>query len=177
MTITELQIKLQQEQTKQVELAISKTLQMANQQFEVLNILNSYLPKVNEWLQMLNMISQSGVRYYICSREYIKQDVLKYSWEVISNGITHLFGLYGTGVHYGEAITKWHFTKMGCEGGGCNGDDVWTDGQNWYHGKLKLIGKIGEIPIHKAKGIIERIQDFETYFDALLNELGENKLR
>ena len=49
--------------------------------------------------------------------------------------------------------------------------------KNWYHGKLKLTGKIGEIPIHKAKGIIERIQEFETYFDVLLNELGENKLR
>lgn len=177
MTITELQIKLQQEQTKQVELAISKTLQMANQQFEVLNILNSYLPKVNEWLQMLNMISQSGVRYYICSTDYIRRDVLKNCWEIISNGITHKFGLYGTSIYYGAAITKGHFTKMGCVGSGCNGDDVWTDGQNWYHGNRKLIGQIGEISIYKAKGIIKRIQEFEIYFGLLLNELGENKIR
>lgn len=173
MTIAELQIKLQQEQKKQVELEMSKTLQMANQQFEILHTLNSYLPKVNEWLQMLNMISQSGVRYYICSNQYIRQDVLKKSWEVITNGITHKFGLYDAHVRYGEAITKCHFTKMGCEGGGCDGDDVWTDGQNWYHGNLKLIGTIGEISMYKAKRIIKEIQEFETYFEGLIKELGK----
>lgn len=173
MTLNELQVKLQQEQLKQIDLTTNEIIRKANQQLEVLNSLNSYLPKVNEWLQMLNMISQSGVRYYICSSNYIKQDVLKKSWEVITNGITHKFGIYCPRVKYGEAITKGHFTKMGCEGGGCNGDDVWTDGKNWYHGKLKLIGTIGEISMYKAKRIIEEIQEFETYFEGLIKELGK----
>lgn len=172
MTQQELQVKLQQEQNKQVANYIDETIKKAEEQKRILNQLNSYLPKVNEWLKMLNMISQSGVRYYILSTDYIKQDFLKKCWEVISNGITHKFGIYGVKVRYGEAITKGHFTRMGCEGGGCNGDDVWTDGQNWYHGNIKLKGRIDEISMCKAKGIIREIKEFEIRFNQLLETLG-----
>lgn len=172
MTQQELQAKLQQEQQKQVSMLIDETIKKGEQQRHILNQLNAYLPKVNEWLKMINMISQSGVRYYILSTDYIKQDFLKKCWEIISNGITHKFGIYDTSVRFGEAITKGHFTKMGCEGGGCNGDDVWTDGQNWYHGKVKLTGRIDEISINKVRGIITRIQEFETEFNELLGTLG-----
>ena len=174
MTIQELQIKLQQEQTKQVELAISKTLQMTNQQFEVLNTLNSYLPKVNEWLQMLNMISQSGVRYFVkkTDYQYIKKEYLKKCWILLTDSINHDFGIYGIKISWDYPFAEGYFTKMGCKGGGCDGDDVWTDGKNWYHGNVKLIGKIGEIPICKAKGVIKRIQEFEIYFNELLKTLG-----
>lgn len=172
MTIQELQAKLQQEQNKQVSNHVAEIIKQAEQQINLLNQLNSYLPKVNEWLQMLNIISQSGVRYYICSTDYIRQDFLKNCWEIITNGITHKFGLYRTGVRYGEAIAKGHFTKMGCKGSGCDGEDVWTDGENWYHGNVKLTGKIGEIHPYKAKHIIEKIQKFEIYFNELLKTLG-----
>jgi hypothetical protein len=172
MTQQELQAKLQQEQNKQVSMYIAETNKKAEEQMRILNQLNAYLPKVNEWLKMLNMISQSGVRYYILSTDYIQQDFLKKCWEVITNGITHKYGIYGTHVRYGEAITKGHFTRMGCEGGGCNGDDVWTDGQNWYHGSVKLRGRIDEISTYKARGIIKQIQKFETYFNELLETLG-----
>lgn len=172
MTQQELQEKLQQEQQKQVSMQIAETNKKADEQIRILNQLNAYLPKVNEWLKMLNMVSQSGVRYYIISTDYIKQDFLKKCWEVISNGITHKFGIYDRSVRYGEGITKGHFTRMGCEGGGCNGDDVWTDGQNWYHGKVKLTGCIGEISINKARGIITKIQEFEIRFNQLLETLG-----
>lgn len=172
MTQQELQAKLQQEQQKQVSMQIAETNKKANEQMRVLNQLNAYLPKVNEWLKMLNMVSQSGVRYYILSTDYINRDFLKKCWEVITNGITHKFGIYGTRVRYGEAITKGYFTKMGCEGGGCDGDDVWTDGQNWYHGSVKLTGRIDEISIYKANKILSQIKDFETRFNQLLETLG-----
>ena len=172
MTIQELQAKLQQEQKKQDAIQFAEIIRKAEQQIELLNQLNSYLPKVNEWIQMLNIISQSGVRYYICSTDYIRKDFLKNCWEIITNGITHKFGLYGTGVRYAEAITKGHFTKMGCKGSGCDGEDVWTDGKNWYHGNVKLTGKIGEIQPYKAKNTIAKIQKFEIYFNELLKTLG-----
>lgn len=172
MTQQELQVKLQQEQNKQVSMEIEETIKKAEQQRRILNQLNAYLPKVNEWLKMLNMVSQSGVRYYILSTDYIKQDFLKKCWEVITNGITHKFGIYGAHVRYGEAITKGHFTRMGCEGGGCNGADVWTDGQNWYHGKVKLTGRIDEISTYKANQIITQIKEFEIRFNQLLETLG-----
>ena len=172
MTIQELQAKVQQEQKKQDAIHFAEINRKAEQQIDLLNQLNSYLPKVNEWLRMLNMISQSGVRYYICSTSYIREDFLKNCWEIITNGITHKFGLYRTGVHYGDAITKGHFTKMGCKGGGYDEEDVWTDGQNWYHGNVKLTGKIGEIHMCKAKNTISKIKDFEIYFNELLKTLG-----
>ena len=172
MTIQELQAKLQQEHNKQVSNQVAEFIEQAEQQINLLNQLKSYLPKVNEWLQMINLISQSGVRYYIISTDYIKKDFLKNCWEIISNGITHKFGIYGTNVRYGEAITNGIFTKMGCAGGGCNGEDVWTDGENWYHGKVKLTGRIGEIQPYKAKDTIEKMQKFEIYFNELLKTLG-----
>jgi hypothetical protein len=172
MTQQELQAKLQQEQNKQVSMYIAETNKKAEEQMRILNQLNAYLPKVNEWLKMLNMVSQSGVRYYILSTDYIQQDFLKKCWEVITNGITHKFGIYGTNVRYGEAITKGYFTKMGCKGGGCDGADVWTDGQNWYHGSVKLIGRIDEISTYKANRIITQIKKFEIYFNELLETLG-----
>ena len=172
MTIQELQAKLQQEQQKQVSNHIAEIIKQAEQQTELLNQLNSYLPKVNEWLQMLNLISQSGVRYYIISTDYINKDFLKNCWEIISNGITHKFGLYENSVCYGQAISKGYFTKMGCVGGGYDEEDVWTDGRNWYHGKIKLTGEIGEIQPCKAKSTIAKMQKFETYFNELLKTLG-----
>lgn len=172
MTQQELQAKLQQEQQKQVSMYIAETNKKAEEQMRILNQLNAYLPKVNEWLKMLNMVSQSGVRYYILSTDYIKQDFLKKCWEVITNGITHKFGIYGAHVRYGEAITKGYFTKMGCEGGGCDGADVWTDGQNWYHGSVKLTGRIDEISTYKANRIITQIKEFEIRFNQLLETLG-----
>ena len=172
MTQQELQAKLQQEQQKQVSMYIAETKKKADEQMRILNQLNAYLPKVNEWLKMLNMVSQSGVRYYILSTDYIKQDFLKKCWEVITNGITHKFGIYGTLICYGEAITKGYFTRMGCKGGGCDGDDVWTDGQNWFHGNVKLTGRIDEISAYKANKIIARIKYFETRFNELLETLG-----
>ena len=172
MTQQELQEKLQQEQQKQVSMYIAETKKKADEQMRILNKLNAYLPKVNEWLKMLNMVSQSGVRYYILSTDYIKKDFLNNCWEVITNGITHKFGIYGTHVCYGEAITKGYFTRMGCEGGGCDGDDVWTDGQNWFHGSVKLTGRIDEISAYKANRIIEQIKFFETRFNELLETLG-----
>ena len=172
MSIQELQAKVQQEQKKQDAIYFAEIIRKAEQQIDLLNQLNSYLPKVNEWLQMLNLISQSGVRYYIISTSYIKEDFLKNCWEIITNGITHKFGLYGTSVRYGEAITNSIFTKMGCAGGGCDGDDVWTDGENWYHGNVKLTGKIGEIQPYKAKDTIAKMKKFEIYFNELLKTLG-----
>ena len=173
MSLNELQVKLQQEKIKQVELATNKTLQKVKKQLEVLNALNSYLPKVNVWLEMLNMISQSGVRYFIDSPDYIKQEYRKKCWEVVTNGITHNFGIYGVKLRWEYPFAEGHFTKMGCKGGGCNGDSVWTDGLNWYHGNVRLTGRIDEIPIRKAISVIERIQDFEIYFNDCLKELGE----
>lgn len=175
MTQQELQARLQQEQQKQLSMHIAETKKKEEQQMRVLNQLNSYLPKVNEWLQMLNMIHASGTKMFSLSRQMLCSNCIpKGSWEVLTDGVAHRFGIYGATLYkdFSMCAVPQTFVKMGCEGGGCNGDDVWTDGQNWYHGKVKLTGRIDEISINKARGIITQIQKFETYFNELLETLG-----
>ena len=175
MTLQELQAKLNQEKANQQAQQIAEFEKKMLKQITLQTELYSYLPKVNEWLKMLNMIHASGTKMFSLSRQMLCSNCIpKGSWEVLTDGVAHRFGIYGATLYkdFSMCAVPQTFDKMGCEGGGCDGADVWTDGQNWYHGSVKLIGRIDEISTYKANRIITQIKKFETYFNELLETLG-----
>jgi hypothetical protein len=101
----------------------------------------------------------------------------KGSWEMLTDGVAHRFGIYGATLYknFSMCAVPQTFDKMGCDGGGCDGDDIWTDGVDWYIGDYRSNPKMvrGNIVNEcKMQRTISRIQDFERYFNQCLETLG-----
>lgn len=174
MTLIELQNKLEQEKLKQFRQKQNEYNKKQN--IKLRRELYSYLPKVNEWLQMLNMIHNSGTKLFVSETQYLKTSDKKRAWVIITERFYHNFGLYRPKADFYNfyliALPNQTFTKMGCDESGCDGYDMWTDGKEWYHGNCIVKYISNEISEYKLKRTIDRIKKFEIYFNELLETLG-----
>ena len=173
MTFQELQDKISKEKANQQRQQQAEHDDKMRKQNILRNKLYAYLPKVNEWLKMLNEINRSGIKLFSYSESmYSWGRVPQNSWQMVTDGIMHKFGLYGVKAYYStEGIT---FTKMGCEGGGCSGEDVWTDGIEWYIGSSRpIIVRNNIVNECRIKSTLRAIEEFETYFNECLESLGK----
>ena len=178
MTLQELQAKLDQEKANQQAQQIAEFEKKMCRQITLQTKLYSYLPKVNEWLKMLNMIHASGTKMFSLSRQMLCSDCIPTgSWEMLTDGVAHRFGIYGATLYknFSMCAVPQTFDKMGCDGGGCDGKDIWTDGVDWYIGDYRFNPKMVKGNIvneYKMEITIRRIQDFERYFNQCLETLG-----
>ena len=178
MTLQELQAKLNQEKANQQAQQIAEFEKKMCRQITLQTKLYSYLPKVNEWLKMLNMIHASGTKMFSLSRQMLCSDCIPTgSWEMLTDGVAHRFGIYGATLYknFSMCAVPQTFDKMGCDGGGCDGKDIWTDGVDWYIGDYRFNPKMVKGNIvneYKMEITIRRIQDFERYFNQCLETLG-----
>ena len=143
--------------------------------------LYDYLPKVQDWLQQLNTIHRTGLVPFSYSRQMLcSEHIPKNAWEVITDGVAHRFGIYDAKLTtfgyapHGCAVPQM-FTKMGSEGGGCSGEDVWTDGVEWYIGRSRpVIVRDNIVNECRIKSTLRAIKEFEVYFNECLERLGTN---
>ena len=177
MTTSELQKLLKTEREKQnVQQVNENNARIAKNQL-LCSKMNAWTPKVRIWLEQLNLIHASRVVPFSRSAYFsFERTIANKSWRMLTDGVNHQFGIFGAQTNPSNfhitALPNQTFTKMGCNGSGCDTGDIWCDGQDWYHKGVKL-QDIHEINQWAIDVTIKRIQRFEVYFNECLETLGK----